>query len=262
MPTKELQRRSYAYCVACRDVRTLWIIVNKQMPLSLWGEDESCDGSDEDTNMRRLPAIQAGGVTWNMPTDMLVSVLLISYLLSGVQSMKCDFFSPTDRYRSDRGHSGTGTVVPPTPLKSDIPSPRRLFKAMRHGVKHLISSWNRHHVGTISFRHQARVIDRLLDAVVLPASLLELRLGPCFDRSIYSIVWPVPLVKLWFGDSFNQPVHDKDVVGPSSSQDLSFGFKVDQSLTGGVFVHPLCNVCRSDRTLTNRLAVMCSHPLW
>lgn len=53
--TLQLQLVSFQACVACRGVRTLRVTVDKRMPLSLWGNDDSMDDELKTNTVGRLP---------------------------------------------------------------------------------------------------------------------------------------------------------------------------------------------------------------
>lgn len=83
----ELQLASFDICVACRGVRTLRVTVDKYIPLSLWGGDDSRGDSLRAQERRLLPALRAAGVAWQVPSGMLVPVLSEAALLRGVEWM-------------------------------------------------------------------------------------------------------------------------------------------------------------------------------
>ena len=83
--TQELQLASFDVCVACRDVCTLGVFVDKSMPRSLWGENDSSADPLKIRGRRRLLALKAAGVYWKFPAGMLVPVLSGSGLLKNVE---------------------------------------------------------------------------------------------------------------------------------------------------------------------------------
>lgn len=87
--TMELQLTSCQFCLACRGVRTLCVAVNTQMPHSLWGDDvlPGMMVRREPYKQRQRPSVRAAGAKWQLPADMLVSVLSQSILLGGVEKM-------------------------------------------------------------------------------------------------------------------------------------------------------------------------------
>ncbi|CAM9582244.1 unnamed protein product [Ectocarpus fasciculatus] len=73
--TLELQLVSLAFCVACRDVPTLHVRVDRQTPATLWSPRKSHTTSNkrsrEVCTSSRVPAVQAFGLTWALPLEVL-----------------------------------------------------------------------------------------------------------------------------------------------------------------------------------------------
>lgn len=86
--TPELQVASFQLGVACRGVRSLRVIVDRDMPLGLWGSEQNSDDFRKRAAKRRLPAPDAASVTWKLPADMLVSVLSTSNLLNRAKKLE------------------------------------------------------------------------------------------------------------------------------------------------------------------------------
>ena len=55
--TLELQLASFAACIAYRSVSTLRVIVNRRMPRSLWGDEDSFGDLRKAPVRRRIPSV-------------------------------------------------------------------------------------------------------------------------------------------------------------------------------------------------------------
>ncbi|CAM9772205.1 unnamed protein product [Ectocarpus fasciculatus] len=73
--TLELQLVSLAFCVACRDVRSCTCVLTAKRPPSLWSPRKSHTTSNkrsrEVCTSSRVPAVQAFGLTWALPLEVL-----------------------------------------------------------------------------------------------------------------------------------------------------------------------------------------------
>ncbi|CAN0545902.1 unnamed protein product, partial [Ectocarpus sp. 12 AP-2014] len=74
--TLELQLVSLGFCVACRDVPTLHVRVDRRTPPSLWSSRKShttpTKRSREVRTSSRVPAVQAFSLKWALPMEVLL----------------------------------------------------------------------------------------------------------------------------------------------------------------------------------------------
>ena len=128
MTTLELQLASFGACVACRGVRTLSVTVDKRMPLSLWGDNDSLGKYSEAPERRRLPVLRATAVEWMMPAGMLVPMLSKAELLRGVEWMQLTGVDCGEVHsKATPVYPWNNVSLPATRL---VHSPRSYFEAM------------------------------------------------------------------------------------------------------------------------------------
>lgn len=262
--TLQLQLASFEVCVACRRVRTLRVIVDERMPLSLWGNEESLDDSPNAQERRRQPLLRAAGVVWKIPSGFMVPLLSEGTLLSEVGWMQ------RDDTVSDATHLPFCKYIEQPPERL-LPSSRNYFKEVAtvcsresRPVKDVqilgISSWppalrqlsvlcktrwfdfddwvslpstleHLHLSGR--FNHPLDYVFRGTEPTSWPVSLKHLALGGCFNQPIDCFTWPPSLTHLAFGDWFNQQI--TNVEWPASLLRLAFGSEFAKSIVGVVW---------------------------
>ncbi|CAM9173997.1 unnamed protein product, partial [Laminaria digitata] len=262
--TLELQLTSFDTCVVCRDVRTLRVTVNKHMPLSLWGDDQSSSNYPKTSDRRRhLPSLRAAEVSWDIPIAMIVPILSETGLLKGVTRMRVvgkDCLRSTARTAIFADSKYVPSLLP---LARLVHTPGTYFAAAmwtfrdpRHHARHLFRavdslSWPPAlQELSLSCTCQERIVWEALPSslerleligvfkdgvanVVWPASLKQLTLGGYFDHPIADVTWPSSLLELVFGDDFNRPI--ADVEWPTSLTSLIFGASMNQVVTHTVW---------------------------
>ena len=231
MSTMELQLAFFDVCVACRCVRTLGVFVNKRMPRSLWGEDDSLANSHKAHGRRLLPALQAAGAHWKLPAGMLAPVLSESGLLKNVEwiQMTGAICGDKESYATLCSHRANS----PQPCIRLTHSPGRYFRSMVTLLDLQVLGFDpAQSLRNVSWPSSLRqlfvgcVPDQVVDLAALPRSLERLALGRDFNQPIESVCWPVSLTSS--GGQFDQPI--ADVVWPPSLLQLSFGDEFNQEI--------------------------------
>ena len=253
--TLELQLACFEVCVACRAVPTVHVVVDKNMPLSLWGDDGSTNNSPNAPARRRLPSLRAASVTWRMPAGMLVPVLTHSALLRQAEWMQLVGFNcarlfsdatPLPRW-DDWTQPGTQPARSPRRrfeeiitffdredrVKANVMNPCRV--SWPPSIRQLSLGCTLHE--RVDWTALPSSLERLalggcffesIETATWPASLNRLTLGGWFDKSIVGVAWPASLLRLTLGDGFNQPI--TEVAWPPSLLHLTFGVRFDQPI--------------------------------
>lgn len=242
------------------------------MPLSLWGGGDDLGDAATVPGGRKLPTLQAVGVTWILHANMFTSVFRESDLLRKVQWMKLvecwENFMGLKRMPDNCG------IVWPQSLSPIFPSSRSFFEAMlsclnfvngvdvhdinwpnimkRKGLSDMdyfsiLHNWaDLGRLSETSLSTEDRVFlpsklkqltlewsfESRAEWISLPVNLEELSFGNNFNQLIDSVVCP-PLVKgLKVGNRFNKPI--VDVGFPASLHRLLFGHAFNQQVSGVV----------------------------
>lgn len=231
--TLQLQLVSFQACVACRGVRTLRVTVDKRMPLSLWGNDDSMDDELKTNTVGRLPALRAAGVSWTLPASMFAPVLLQAVLLRDVEWMQKTGVNYVRLRSNDAALSGPDELIPS--VARSVRSPRIFFETMLTFItKENDATVATQSAPSTSWPSALRQLSigctttERINWVTLPHSLERLALGGCFDQPIESVAWPASLKKLTLGGCFDQPI--ADVVWPTSLMQLTFGVSFNQPI--------------------------------
>ncbi|CAM9481601.1 unnamed protein product, partial [Ectocarpus sp. 13 AM-2016] len=207
--TLELQLVSLEVCGACRSVQTLHVRVKRQTPPSLWFPSQSHtttnNRSPEVGIPSRVPVVQAFGLTWALPMEVLQQRSAIE-VRSG---------SGCRRANAHSSAASLGSVVWPPRLK------RLVFES---DMTVNTASWPAS-LQQLSF---GCGFNQPIVGVAWPASLQKLSFGYSFNQPIFGAVWPVSLRQLSFGYCFNQPI--VGVAWPASLQQLSFGVDFNQPI--------------------------------
>ncbi|CAN0173235.1 unnamed protein product, partial [Ectocarpus sp. 12 AP-2014] len=185
--TLELQRVSLAFCGACRCVPTLHVRVDQQTPRSLWSPRQSHTTASKRSRevyiVSRVPAVQAFGLTWALPTEVLLQSPAIE-LGSGLA------------YQRMNGYSSAPSLGSMFWLKKlnwlllELDTPVNKTSSLPASLQQL------------SF---GDCFDQPLSEVVWPAFLQQLSFGLHFNQPLDEVAWPTSLQHLSLGDSFNQP---------------------------------------------------------
>lgn len=250
MSTMELQLASFPFCVACRDARNILVVVNKDMPLSLWGDDDDSDV----TPRRRLPILRVTDEKWYMPADMLVPVLIESELMRGVKRLQVVSYFGQGWYSTE---DMRGVWQPPRPERSV--SPRSVFDVMRSMIdmnrtgalglwlprtggrvlrwghlKHVVAD-----TSTTGFRlfpiqeclYEIQYSFGGMDTSTLPPDLRLFEGLPTADlvsQLVHPMVYPPRLLELTCHGTFNKPI--TRIVWPASLMKLTFGHDFNQEI--------------------------------
>lgn len=273
--TLELQLASFEVLVAFRGVRTLRVTVARNMPLSLWGDDDPSGTTIEAREKRRLPPLRAAGVEWKMPSGMLVPLLSQAALLREAEWMKLTGIECETLESNASAVSHWGDLS--QSVTRLVHSPRSYFEAVltflegeENSESKKVQNWvdggvpgfdTIQNMGSVSWPSSLRrlsigcVLGGILDLDALPKSLKQLVVGCYFNQPVESVAWPVGLERLTLGGHFDQPIEDVawpprllqlklgdkfnqpiyDVAWPESLLRLTFGDKFDQPITDVVW---------------------------
>lgn len=211
--TLELRLASFEVSAACRHTRASSVIVDENMPRTLWSDDDDNGHATKAENRRRLPPVRAVGVVWKLPVDMLGLALRDAVLLRGVESIQV---TGTDRGYSyiaynqsvggssrDAGQSLTGVVH----------TAQALFENMRHYLDLQ---------DAVHDKYQA------LSRVPWPPGLRQLCYGRGDHEQINWHMLPSSLERLVLGGGFNQPIEPRAL--PASLRRLTLGNHFDHSI--------------------------------
>lgn len=253
--TLQLQLASLNYCIACRSVPTLHLLVDDDTPRQMLdaacdaGTKDSCSlthgsngskrqhsgcsarknvthvlpsrGSEAGCSNSRVPMFHARGVTWGLSSSARLSRPI--YALS-----KVELFVFGNAF-----NDSVETVMWP-------PRVRRLvfdiqFERMEWG-QHFTngSGFNRPIGGKVVWPASLKQLvfgeyfNQPLDGVRWPASLEEVVFGWEFNQTLDEVRWPLSLKRVVFGVRFNQRI--SEVKWPGSLQAVIFGCSFNQSL--------------------------------
>eukprot|EP00752_Nemacystus_decipiens_P008223 g7353.t1 len=238
--TKELQLASLQFCVACRDMPTLHLRVNRDIPDWLLtvptdaaavnleapveveaevGAGVAADGgvvamaagkaagARAGETVSRVPRLRARAVTWELPSAERLSSPIDALTAVEVVKFAGGF---NDSVRSVAW-----------PDKVRVVEFGRRFNQPMEGVAFPDS------IESIAFGAMFR---KSVSHVTWPTSLKRLSLGQSFNHPVSEVGWPPSLQELTFGDWFNQRL--EGIALPASLQTLSLGRAFNQPIAG------------------------------
>lgn len=246
--TRELQLASLPFCVACRNVTTLHLRVDRSTPRRLLAAaDARPPGLEEGRRSTRVPRLRARAVTWNIPSSVKLDSSLYALAEAEVFEFGRSFYGSVEdvawphrlrvlRFRNSFDEPVAGVSWPPS------------LQQLEFGFEF------DQPVGGVSWPPSLQRIDfgfdfnHPVDGVRWPAPLQRLTSGHCFDQPVEEVAWPPFLQQLTFGTCFNFPV--EGVAWPSSLRRLKFGRRFNQPVARVVWPASLQELtfgdCRED----------------
>lgn len=252
--TTELQLASLSFCVACRNVTTLRLIIDDYiLPRLMIAADELLPHPGE-PGWTRVPRLRARSVLWNR--QLSVELVEPLYSLADVEMFEFgrgfedDFEGvvwPCRLRLLKTGYNfdwGITRVTWPQSLRKitfgdcfnqslwSLSWPPSLLE-IKFGADFNQPSWNFSWPPSLEQITFGAGFSQHIHDAPWPPALQKLIFGECFNGITEGVAWPASLGQLTFGFCFNQPV--ELVTWPASLRQLEFGPDFNQSIASVVW---------------------------
>ncbi|CAM9161457.1 unnamed protein product [Ectocarpus sp. 13 AM-2016] len=240
--TKELQLASMEFCIACRNVQTMHLKVDAQIPRRLLAAADTPLRRSKRLGRTLVPRLSARRVSWNMKT-----AAELRYPIFAIQDVDCmkfgmDFEGSVEtvawpqRLETIEFHNSSKFNQPIDLVEwPDSLQTLEFGRSFNQPIEHAkFSASLQQLIFGFSF-------DQPISGKLLPRSLQQLDLGARFNQPVEGVEWPPTLKQLSFGVIFNQPV--ERVEFPASLQEITFSRAFNQPIERAKFPASLQQLC-------------------